>query len=429
MHKDLSLQTVQTTVSLDSSFYSRIDLDLDKLQSQQQHEEQEQQVALPWKENARTRPPRSRRGSIIRSFLSPTNGKLFRRSSLGLGRRKSCTSTSTSADNLSKCGMTETWSSPDLVTVAELGEKDPSFKKRLKSYIKDQKCEYEVEGQEGDGHNVITDDAEAYSARPAMAPHHSMILLDGSVYSVSESDLTKFIKAERRYRWLSSFYRLDPRYQILTFFNDVSREGGNNIGLLQRTASQHMSLLPKHSEPQDSSLSRNPMLNEWTKVFNKASAFSVWRPTSLEAIRLLMEGKAVGKGLDVKGKSAKRGDMSGFIPFVQISKESDKSKVRRPPRHGRIRVYWRSRTARDEAHGEFTTFAADVASAIADAREILDHGDDYVFDEDALEEAMEIVTRYDSTDPSVLFLMIRRMHLALSYRSAIFMSCAFLIEM
>ena len=33
--------------------------------------------------------------------------------------------------------------------------------------------------------------------------------------------------------------------------------------------------------------------------------FSVWRPTSEDAIKMMMEGKATGKGLNVKGKSAK----------------------------------------------------------------------------------------------------------------------------
>jgi hypothetical protein len=35
----------------------------------------------------------------------------------------------------------------------------------------------------------------------------------------------------------------------------------------------------------------------------------VWRPTSDEAIKNLMLGIATGKGLDIKGKSAKRGNI------------------------------------------------------------------------------------------------------------------------
>ena len=53
----------------------------------------------------------------------------------------------------------------------------------------------------------------------------------------------------------------------------------------------------------------------------------MWRPTSLDAIRMLMLGKATGKGLNVKGKSAKQGRLSGFVPFVQISEERHKRRL------------------------------------------------------------------------------------------------------
>ena len=38
-----------------------------------------------------------------------------------------------------------------------------------------------------------------------------------------------------------------------------------------------------------------------------------------DAIAKMLSGAAVGKGLNVKGKSAKKGVLSGFVPFVQIS--------------------------------------------------------------------------------------------------------------
>ena len=34
--------------------------------------------------------------------------------------------------------------------------------------------------------------------------------------------------------------------------------------------------------------------------------FTVWRPTSMTAIRHMLEGRGTGKGLNVKGKSAKQ---------------------------------------------------------------------------------------------------------------------------
>lgn len=68
--------------------------------------------------------------------------------------------------------------------------------------------------------------------------------------------------------------------------------------------------------------------------------FTVWRPTSRDAIRLMMAGKATGKGLNVKGKSAKRGKLSGFVPFLQISEAAHKRLVPLSPAAARIRVYF-----------------------------------------------------------------------------------------
>lgn len=97
--------------------------------------------------------------------------------------------------------------------------------------------------------------------------------------------------------WLSSFYRSDPRWQIMKFFDEVAREGGD--------------------APMDEDVAASPLMN----LFQKANVFTVWRPTSLEAIKNMMLGIATGKGLDIKGKSAKRGNISSYgraylsIPF------------------------------------------------------------------------------------------------------------------
>ncbi len=63
------------------------------------------------------------------------------------------------------------------------------------------------------------------------------------------------------------------------------------------------------------------------RVFARAGVFSVWRPTSNDAIRKMMTGEGTGKGLDIKGKSAQRGKYSGFVPFLQIHCNGDKLKV------------------------------------------------------------------------------------------------------
>ena len=57
----------------------------------------------------------------------------------------------------------------------------------------------------------------------------------------------------------------------------------------------------------------------------------------------------VGKGLNVKGKSATEGPLAGFVPFVQIHEEAHKAQVGISPPGARTRVFWRSESARDAA--------------------------------------------------------------------------------
>ncbi|KAL3796628.1 hypothetical protein ACHAW5_004039 [Stephanodiscus triporus] len=127
--------------------------------------------------------------------------------------------------------------------------------------------------------------------------------------------------------WLSSFYRCDPRWQILKFFNEVAREGGD--------------------AQMDENLAASPLAN----LFCKANVFTVWRPTSNEAIKNMMLGIATGKGLDIKGKSAKRGNISSYVPFIQIYEDPHKEHARAFIKEGKmLRVFYRSEFARNEAH-------------------------------------------------------------------------------
>jgi len=88
-----------------------------------------------------------------------------------------------------------------------------------------------------------------------------------------------------------------------------------------------------------------------------AGTFLVFRPTSEAAIKLMTEGKAVGKGLDVKGKSSKGRENSGYVPFMQIDLSVDKqyatTMVERHAIAGEdgptIDVYWKTVEARDAA--------------------------------------------------------------------------------
>jgi len=126
--------------------------------------------------------------------------------------------------------------------------------------------------------------------------------------------------------WLSSFYRCDPRWQIMKFFDEVAREGGK------------------------ATMDENVGLNMIASLFNKASVFTVWRPTSDEAIKNMMLGIATGKGLDIKGKSAKRGNISSYVPFIQIFEDAHKESVRAFLHDGKIvRVFYRSEEARTMA--------------------------------------------------------------------------------
>mmetsp|Transcript_21290 Transcript_21290/g.47014 ORF Transcript_21290/g.47014 Transcript_21290/m.47014 type:complete len:772 (-) Transcript_21290:99-2414(-) len=79
------------------------------------------------------------------------------------------------------------------------------------------------------------------------------------------------------------------------------------------------------------------------------SWLAVYRPTSRDAIAKMLSGTAVGKGLNVKGKSAKQGVLSGFVPFSQISDNKHKELVEESPPGSRLLIYYKSAPARAEA--------------------------------------------------------------------------------
>ncbi|KAL7486263.1 hypothetical protein ACHAW6_011860, partial [Cyclotella cf. meneghiniana] len=105
-------------------------------------------------------------------------------------------------------------------------------------------------------------------------------------------------------RWASSFLHLDPRWQIRKFFDDASIFSGDS------------------------------------------EIFTVWRPTSAEAIAKMMRGEGVGKGLEIKGKSATCGDLSGYVPFLQIHEDHHKTHTR-IPKSDRTKIFFKSREARN----------------------------------------------------------------------------------
>ena len=88
--------------------------------------------------------------------------------------------------------------------------------------------------------------------------------------------------------WMESFTSSDPRKQLANFFLDGDNRGP--LGYLLEKG------LPQAADPAAQS-----------------QHFAVYRPTSMDAIRMMMTGMATGKGLNVKGKSAKKGKLSGYV--------------------------------------------------------------------------------------------------------------------
>jgi len=191
--------------------------------------------------------------------------------------------------------------------------------------------------------------------------------------------LKKAVKMAERspeMEWLSSFYHTDPRYQIMKFFDEVARDGGK----VTEEEEVGMGIL--------------------AGLFNKASVFTVWRPTSDEAIKNMMTDRATGKGLDIKGKSAKRGNISSYVPFIQIYEEAHKEHVRAMIKDGKVvRVFYKSEKARFEAYEMILDIKDYMLFAAQDACRVL--SDEYA-DPEEQELAMQHLM-YDDVSLNVQF--------------------------
>ena len=177
--------------------------------------------------------------------------------------------------------------------------------------------------------------------------------------------------------WASSLIKLDPRQQILDFFNEVALMGDG---------------IEKKNHDDDDNVS---------DISQRSSVFTVWRPTSLDAIRKMMNGEGTGKGLDIKGKSAKKGMLSGYIPFIQIYEDTDKSRIRTLPKDGRLRVFYDTKKKRDDAAQYIKSVSSDMVSAVIWSKDVLARdkaGED--IDDDTLEKAMGLIT-WVMNDPCV----------------------------
>ena len=162
---------------------------------------------------------------------------------------------------------------------------------------------------------VVSDDQE-WAERVKLFERKKLV----SLYSPSRSYRpNEDIQLSRAKTWASKFYRSDPRFQIYRYFLDVSQVGAADIEQYKVEVEKVRPLL---------------------RYVCRSSLFSVWRPTSRDAIKRMMKGEGVGKGLDIKGKSAKRGKLSGYVPFLQISKNKHKKLIRPLPKLGKIRLFF-----------------------------------------------------------------------------------------
>lgn len=171
-----------------------------------------------------------------------------------------------------------------------------------------------------------------------------------------EEESAQYLDLVQKFRvqdWLASFRRTDPRFQIMRFFDDVAQEGSEM--LLRKSGYLNPNMV-------------SPLL----KAFRRTGVFSVWRPTSKESIKKMILGHGTGKGLDIKGKSAKIGKLSAFVPFLQIHDETHKNKVRTLPKNGSIRVFYKKKVARDKAKETLELISEKMTQDVATAKSFLE---------------------------------------------------------
>jgi hypothetical protein len=180
-------------------------------------------------------------------------------------------------------------------------------------------------------------------------------------------------------RWGSSLVEMDPRHML----HDLFRTGAHHSS----------SSIVKHLP--ESPGSEQGLSCEASNMF-----FTVWRPCSREALRLMMTGKATGKGLNVKGKSAKRGKLSGFVPYLQISSEEHKPLVPAPPTDSRMRIFFPSEQSRDGARSSFESIRDEMERAVDDALVSLE-GEKTPTGSDEMIEQLHLLQRWAMDDSTI----------------------------
>lgn len=102
----------------------------------------------------------------------------------------------------------------------------------------------------------------------------------------------------------------------------------------------------------------------------------------------MMLGLGTGKGLDVKGKSAKCGALEGYIPYVQIHNNNEhKEKVGSCPCDARVSIFFKTKILRDLAATKLDNVLKVMVVEVAQAETAISKGEDYT--EEEYEEALK----------------------------------------
>jgi len=98
-----------------------------------------------------------------------------------------------------------------------------------------------------------------------------------------------------------------------------------------------------------------------TDKANPTQWFVVYRPCSRDSIAKMLGRVGVGKGLNIKGKSAQKNRLSGFVPFLQISNNDHKPLVEASPKDARTKIFYKNVMAREEALATLTKILREAA--------------------------------------------------------------------
>ena len=112
-------------------------------------------------------------------------------------------------------------------------------------------------------------------------------------------------------------------------------------------------------------------------VSNPSQWFAVYRPCSRDSIAKMLGRVGVGKGLNIKGKSAQMNRLSGFVPFLQISNNDHKDKIEESPRDARTRIFYKNVMAREIAQTTLTKVLREVSHTISMAEPVIFPINDY----------------------------------------------------